>query len=251
MKYENILSNNIKTCASEEKHSASEKKNYHVCFKDKPDENGRVVNTIEYAIAWGVQNKPWCKTSLMQMCKAKDAPSFAYIMRTFVTYEKYYKALVKAGMEERPLWKEQDRELELKIARERVEKLSFYAKSSDAARMAAHYGILNRTQYRKIRSINEDARKVLPPVSVVEKVYGTFKRFMVEVMKYNADIVITQYVELSFEKGRWLTLRECDVNKLPIRGIMDLLRPSVFNLLCYHKMRVLHPEFDKAVKRKE
>lgn len=251
MKYANILSNNIKTCASEEKHSAREKKNYHECFKDRADENGRVVNTVEYAIAWGVQNKPWFKTSLMQMCKAKDAPSFAYIMRTFVTFERYYKALVNAGMQERPLWKEQDRELELKIAREKVEKLSFYTQNSDAAKMAAHYGILNRAQYKKIRNESEEARKVLPPPSVIEKVYGTFKRFMVEVMKYNADIVITQYVELSFKKGKWLTLRECDANKLPIRGIMDLLRPSVFNLLCYHKMRVLHPEFDKMVKCKE
>lgn len=245
MGYANSLNNNIKICGCEEKHRANKKKNYHLCFKDKPNDEGIVINTLEYAIAWGVREKPYNKSQLMQLCKAKDAPSFAYLMRTFVTYERYYKALVKAGMPERPLWREQERSKELIEEREKAERLSFFAKDVDAARMAAQYGIVNRNQYRQLRIKDNEARKLLPPENVIRKVYGSFQRFMVEIMKYNADATITKYVELSRSKGRWLTLRECDSNKLPIRGIMDLLRPSVFNLLCYHKMRTMYPDFGK------
>ena len=242
MGYTNSLSKNIKASGQEKETAARLRKKYRHSFKDRPDENGRIVNTLEYAIAWGVKNKPYSRSQLYRMCSAPDAPAFPYLMHEFVTFERYYRALVKAGMEERPLWREQERSAELELQREKAEKLSFFTKSSDAAKMAAHYGIMGRKQYRKLRSENPEARKVLPPDATITKIYGSFKRFMVEVMKYNADIVITKYVELSHEIGKWLTLKECDEHSLPIRGIMDLLRPSVFNLLCYHKMRAMYPE---------
>ena len=34
-------------------------------------------------------------------------------------------------------------------------------------------------------------------------------------------------------------MRECDRLGIPIRGIMDLLRPSLFNALCYRKLALL------------
>ena len=58
-------------------------------------------------------------------------------------------------------------------------------------------------------------------------------------MKYNAHAVLTAHVERSAECGHWLRMRECDRLGIPIRGIMDLLRPSLFNVLCYRKLALL------------
>jgi hypothetical protein len=83
----------------------------------------------------------------------------------------------------------------------------------------------------------------LPSTKTIIKHFGNWKRFSYEVMKYNTDIVINEYVQRSAECGHWLKLSECDKLKIPIRGIMDILRPVIFNALCYKKLSLLNKSF--------
>ena len=205
---------------------------------------GRLVNTREYAIAWGVINKPYSAKDLYIKCKDPEAPSYLYITeKQWKGYTRYYNDLVRAGMQPRPPRSdEQRRRLIGKAAKDGFRK-GLLDKDYDIARIAAQYGVTTRQSYKKIRKQKPESKAFLPNVKTILKIFGTWKRFTYEVMKYNADLVITEYVRQSAECGHWLKLSECDKLNLPIRGIMDILRPTIFNALCYKKLTLMG--FDK------
>jgi hypothetical protein len=47
--------------------------------KNYKNSNGRLVNTKEYAIAWGVINKPYSARDLYKKCQDSEAPSYKFI----------------------------------------------------------------------------------------------------------------------------------------------------------------------------
>ena len=208
---------------------------------DRRDSEGRLVNTRSYAIAWGVLNKPYSRSELYRKCKDDpDAPSFSFIVNTcWEGYPCYYRALVKAGMEPRPPRNDSERRRLLAKAENDGFRKGLLDKDYDAVRMAAHYGVTTKEAYNRLRRENADARALLPASNTIAKWFGSWRRFRYEVMKLNADATLTEYVRLSAECGHWLRMRECDSHGIPIRGIMDLLRPSLFNALCYRKLELL------------
>ena len=143
-----------------------------------------------------------------------------------------------AGMKPRPPRNDNERRRIVGSARSNGVK-RLLGSDYDIARLAAQYGVVTRKEYIKLRNENEEARMLLPGSRTVEFRYGTWSRFAYEIKKYNADLVITEYVRKSAECGHWLRLHECDKMKIPIRGIMDLLRSRVFNSLCYRKLKAL------------
>ena len=202
---------------------------------------GRVVNTREYAIAWGVINKPYSKTELVSKCQSDpEAPSWRYLIeKEWNGYTRYYNALVKAGMEPRPPRSDAERRRLLGRATREGFVNGLLDKDYDLARMAAQYGVTTQKSYKRIRRENPDARALLPNETVIVKRFGTWKRFAHEVMKYNIDAVITNYVKASAEAGHWLRLSECDKLKIPLRTAMDILRPDLFNQVCYRKLAAM------------
>ena len=201
--------------------------------------DGRLVNTRAYAIAWGVINKPYSQVQLMRMCgEDPDAPSFNFIVRRcWQGYPRYYDDLVKAGMPPRPPRTEDERRRLLAKAERDSFSHALLDKDYDVARMAAQYGVKSQAEYNRLRREKPETKAFLPADRTVVKRYGTWRRFQYEVLKYNADIVLTQYVSGSAAAGHWLRMRECDEQGIPIRGLMDLLRPSLFNVLCYRKLK--------------
>lgn len=204
------------------------------------NEEGRLVNTKAYAIAWGVINKPYSTTDLYNKCKAPDAPSYYFITRKcWKGYPFYYKDLVKAGMQPRPPRSDMERRKILGKVYAQGFKTGLLDKDYDIARMAAQYGVTTKQSYIDIRKINPQSKVFLPSMITLIKIFGTWKRFSYEVMKYNTDATINEYVTKSAQCGHWLRLSECDKLKIPIRGIMDILKPSIFNSLCYKKLSLL------------
>ena len=201
--------------------------------------NGHVVNTREYAIAWGIKNRPYSQRQLTEMCKADDAPSLKFLIKTcWKGFIRYYNALVEAGMEPRPPRSESERRrIMTETLRNGMQGL--LKEDYNIAQIAAKYGVCTQQEYKNIRQSSEEARQLLPCIPTVIKHYGSWSRFTYEVKKYNMDMVITEYVRKSAECGHWLRLNECDRLKIPIRGIMDVLRSRVFNVLCYRKLAAL------------
>ena len=154
-------------------------------------------------------------------------------------YPRYYDALVRAGMEPRPPRTDAERRRMLGKAERNGFRNGLLDKDYDVARIAAEYGVTTRESYNRIRREKPESRAFLPSSKSIAIRFGSWKRFHYEVMKYNADAVLTEYVERSAECGHWLRMRECDRLGIPIRGIMDLLRPSLFNALCYRKLALL------------
>lgn len=202
---------------------------------------GRVVNTREYAIAWGVLNKPYSREELISKCKSDpDAPSWRYLIRReWNGYTRYYNALVKAGMEPRPPRSDSEKRRILGKATRDGFINGLLDKDYDLAKMAAQFGVTTQKSYIRVRHDNPDAKALMPNVSVVIARFGTWKRFSHEVMKYNIDAVITNYVRASAEAGHWLRLSECDRLKIPLRKAMDILRPDLFNQVCYRKLAAM------------
>lgn len=202
---------------------------------------GRLVNTKAYALAWGVINKPYSSTELWRMCHDDpDAPSYLFIVgKCWKGYPRYYDALVRAGMEPRPPRTDMERRRILGKASRDGFRNGLLDKDYDVARIAAGYGVTTRDSYNAVRREKPESRAFLPSAKCIVRRFGSWKRFQYEVMKYNADAVLTEYVERSAECGHWLRIRECDRLKIPIRGIMDLLRPTLFNALCYRKLALL------------
>ena len=198
------------------------------------------INSREYAIAWGVKNCPYSDRQLQEMCYGNEnAPSYRFLVRKcWKGFLRYYKALVAAGMKPRPPRNDSERRRIVGSARSTGVK-RLLGSDYDIARLAAQYGVVTRKEYIKLRNENEEAKMLLPGSRTVEFRYGTWSRFAYEIKKYNADLVITEYVRKSAECGHWLRLHECDRMKIPIRGIMDLLRSRVFNSLCYRKLKAL------------
>lgn len=203
--------------------------------------DGRLVNTKAYAIAWGVMNRPYSAHELYIKCRDDpDAPSYRFIVsKCWKGYPRYYDALVRAGMEPRPPRTDAERRRMLGKAERNGFRNGLLDKDYDVARIAAEYGVTTRESYNRIRREKPESRAFLPSSKSIAIRFGSWKRFHYEVMKYNADAVLTEYVERSAECGHWLRMRECDRLGIPIRGIMDLLRPSLFNALCYRKLALL------------
>lgn len=199
---------------------------------------GRLVNTREYAIAWGVMNRPYSLSDLRRMCRQDpDAPSCNYIVkREWTGFSRYYSALLKAGMEPRPPRTDNERRRALaKISRDGFE-MALLESDYDIARLAAEYGVVTQVDYVRVRREHPELKAALPDVKTVKGRFGTWRHFTQEVMKYNVDATITVYVKESAERGRWLTPQECDSRRIPIRKVMDILRPRIFNAVCYRKL---------------
>lgn len=208
--------------------------------KNYKNSQGRLVNTKSYAIAWGVINKPYSCNDLFIKCKDSEAPSYIFIIKKgWNGYVNYYKDLIKAGMQPRPpRTDEQKRKIIDKASKNGFRK-GLLDKDYNIARVAAQYGVTTRQSYNKIRKEKPESKTFLPNVRTIYKIFGTWRRFQYQVMKYNADYVITEYVKQSAECGHWLKLSQCDRLKLPIRGIMNMLRPTIFNALCYKKLKLM------------
>ena len=201
---------------------------------------GRLVNTKAYALAWGVINKPYSSKELYRLCQNPDAPSYTFIVKKcWNGYPRYYDALVRAGMEPRPPRTDMERRRILGKAEHDGFRNGLLDKDYDIAKIAAGYGVTTRDSYNTVRREKPESRVFLPSVQCIVRRFGSWKRFQYEIMKYNADAVLTEYVARSAERGHWLRIRECDSLKIPIRGIMDLLRPSLFNALCYRKLALM------------
>lgn len=210
--------------------------------KNYINSNGRFVNTKSYALAWGVINKPYSSKELYNKCKNDpQAPSYYFIVnKGWKGYHKYYQDLIKAGMQPRQPRNDTERRKIIGRISKKGFKIGLLNKDYDVARMAAQYGITTRRSYDKIRNENPELKEFFPSVSTIIKRFGNWSRFTHEIMKYNADMVITQYVTKSAQCGHWLKLSQCDKLNIPIRGIMDILRPTIFNALCYKKLSLMN-----------
>jgi len=202
---------------------------------------GRLVNTKAYALAWGILNKPYSSLDLYRKCCADaDAPSYSFIVKKcWKGYPRYYEALVRAGMEPRPPRTDMERRRLLGKALRDGFRNGLLDKDYDVARIAAEYGVTSRESYNRIRREKPESRAFLPSVKSIVRRFGSWKRFGYEILKYNADAVLTEYVTKSAECGHWLRIGECDRLGIPIRNIMDLLRPTLFNVLCYRKLELI------------
>ena len=201
---------------------------------------GRLVNTKAYAIAWGVINKPYSDKDLYKKCQDPEAPSYKFIVsKCWQGYPRYYDALVKAGMEPRPLRSDMEKRKMLGKVEQDGFRNGLLDKDYDVARMAAQYGIRSREMYNKVRREHPESKAFFPSSQCIARRFGSWSRFQYEVLKYSVDATLTLYVEKSAECGHWLRIRECDKLKIPIRGVMDLLRPTLFNVLCYRKLALM------------
>lgn len=230
----------LKNGRSETKSKVSSKPSRHNKTKDYVNSEGRLVNTKAYALAWGIINKPYSAKDLFVKCQDPEAPSYRFIVeKCWKGYPRYYDALVRAGMEPRPPRTDMERRRILGKASRDGFRNGLLDSDYDVARMAAKYGVSSRESYERLRKENPESRVFLPPSKTIVRRFGTWGRFKYEVLKYSVDATLTEYVEKSSECGHWLRLRECDRLKIPIRGIMDLLRPTLFNALCYRKLALL------------
>ena len=232
----------LKKTKNETKHSVSYKpvKRRNKTLKYMNSE-GRLVNTKAYAIAWGIINKPYSADDLRKKChEDPEAPSYSFIVKKcWNGYPRYYNALVRAGMEPRPPRTDMEKRRILGKAEQEGFKNGLLDKDYDVARMAAQYGVTSRESYNKVRRENPESKVFLPTSACIARRFGSWSRFQYEVMKYSADATLTEYVQKSMECGHWLRIRECDKLKIPIRKLMDLLRPTLFNMLCYRKLALM------------
>jgi hypothetical protein len=204
--------------------------------KNTRDNEGRLINSREYAIAWGVINKPYSYDSLRKLCGAYDAPSFSYILKEWKHYPAYYKDLVRAGMEPKPPKTDAEKRKIINPVSGRILQKVLLTQDYDLAEYCAKMNVINRDTYNKLRDKSEIK---MPNYQTVARRFGSFTRFMNEVRKYSLDLTITVYVKESMKVGHWLRLAECDKLDIPIRKAMDILRPKFFNTLCYKKMELL------------
>ena len=154
---------------------------------------GRLVNTREYAIAWGVINKPYSDEELRKKCRDPDAPSYHYITKSeWKGYTRYYRALVSAGMEPRPPRTDNERRHLIGKAAHDGFIIGLLEKDYDIAKIAAGYGVDSMESYKRIREEHPESKCFLPPTRTIQNRFGTWRRFMYEVMKYNADAVLTE-----------------------------------------------------------
>lgn len=208
--------------------------------KKYTDQNGRLVNTKQYAIAWGIINKPYSSKQLYIKCRDQKAPSYYFIVRkAWKGYQDYYNDLVKHGMQRRPPRTEQERRKLLGKIEKRGFKTGLLDKDYDLVKMAAEYGVTSVISYNKIREDKKESKIFLPSVVTIYKRYGTWKRFIYLVRQYNTDYILDIYVRESAKIGHWLTLLQCDKLKIPIRKIMRILKPSIFNAVCYKKLSLM------------
>lgn len=212
--------------------------------KNTRTNDGRLVNSREYAIAWGIMNKPYSSKDLQIKCRAFDAPSYAYIIKEWKNYIRYYRDLVKAGMEPKPPETDAEKRKIINPISGRILKKVLLTQDYNLAEYCANMGVTNRESYNNLRKKSEIK---MPCSMTVCRRFGSFTRFMNEVRKYSVDLTITAYVKESMKAGHWLRLSECDKLKIPIRMAMDILRPKFFNSLCYRKMELLKLE-DKTLK---
>ena len=213
--------------------------------KNKRNNDGRIINSKEYAIAWGVLNKPYSQELLRKMCRNYDAPSFNFILRIFGNYVSYYKELLKYGMPPRPPRTDEEKRKIINHLSGRVIKRVLLTQDYNLAEYCAKNNIKTREEYKEFCKRSEIK---IPCYNTVRKRFGSFTAFMNEVRKYSLDMTITDYVKESLKVGHWLRLSECDKLKIVIRPAMDILRPRFFNALCYRKMEILLEE-DKSLKR--
>lgn len=199
---------------------------------------GRLVNSVQYAISWGVLNKIWYAKDLKKKSKQSDAPSYAYIIKTWKGFANYYRALVKVGMQPRIGKSFEDKRKVYDEQKKRYVK-SLLKQDYDIPKFVAQAGIKNRTDYRQYRKKHPELKQFLPSDGKIRALFGTFSMFFYEVEKYNVDLLITRYVEQSVKAGHWLYLKECDELNLDIRYAMNLLRPYLFNTFCYRKLQML------------
>lgn len=241
--YEDWQNINIKASKSQSDHPSDFQHKIRINKNNKyVNSQGRLVNTKEYAIAWGVINKPYSTSDLYNKCKNDpQAPSYVFITkRCWKGYPRYYDDLVKAGMQPRPPRTDRQRRQIIAKAAKNGFKLGLLDKDIDAIRIAAEYGAIRRSDYNKLRKQHPQLKVFLPSYHAIEVRFGNWSRFSYEVMKYNTDVVVNQYVKKSAQCGHWLKLSECDKLKIPIRGIMDILRPTIFNALCYKKLALMN-----------
>ena len=203
----------------------------------KVGDGGVAVNTREYAIAWGVKNRPYSGAELRRMCADPNAPSWTFLTRKcWKGFVRYYNALVNAGMPPRPPRTDAERREVIGKAVNDGFLHGLLPEDYDIARIAAGYGIRTQADYNRVRKSDDDARRLLPCFPSLKKKFGNWKRFVYEVCKYDADMTMTEYVRKSAEAGHWLRIPECDSLGIPIRKVMDILRPRIFNTLCYRKL---------------
>lgn len=201
-------------------------------------QRGRGVNTREYAIAWGVLNKPYSSKELYLKCKGNpNAPAYNYIVnREWKGFLRYYNALVKAGME--PRSDKEKRRFIVKKVRNGFS-IGLLKDDKELVKFAALHKLTTITIYTDFLKNNKEMSGIIPTANTVIHRFGTWRRFKYEVLKYNIELAITEYVKLSARYGHWLRLWECDKYDIPIREAMNLLRSSLFNAVCYRKLRVL------------
>lgn len=212
--------------------------------KNTRSNDGRLINSREYAIAWGVINKPYSSAELRKKSRAFDAPSYQFILKEWKSYFEYYKDLVRAGMEPKPPKTDEEKRKIINPISGRILKRVLLTQDYNLAEYCANMNVKNVETYNKLR---EKSEIKMPSRTTIRKRFGSFTKFMNEVRKYSLDLTITLYVKESMKAGHWLRLSECDKLNIPIRKAMDILRPKFFNALCYKKMELLKLE-DKSLK---
>lgn len=211
------------------------KKSYYK--KHKRTNEGILINSVGYAIAWGLMHKPYSLKELRALCKSDDAPSVFFIEKTWKSYTFYYRELVKRGMEPRPPKNDSERRRQVDVVSGKIIR-NILPKDYNIAEFAAKIGVKDKASYIELRK-NPVNLPFLPCAKTVVTRFGTWRKFMYEVMKYSVDTTVTRYVEESIEAGYWLKIGDCDKLKIPIRMAMDLLKPRFFNVLCYRKKELI------------
>ena len=204
--------------------------------------DGRLVNTRAYALAWGVINKPYSAEDLYKKCQDPEAPSYTFIVsKCWKGYPRYYDALVRAGMEPRPPRTDMEKRRMLGKAELDGFRNGLLDADYDVARIAAQYGVTTRESYNRIRRENPESKFFLPSSQCITRRFGSWSRFA----------TLREYVTKSADCGHWLRIRECDQLNIPIRGIMDKLRPTLFNMVCHRMLKLMGRDGDIQPPAKE
>lgn len=234
----------------------NKKKYERVRNKNKVRNEGRLVNSREYALAWGVINEPYSVRDLRAKCKAHDAPSASYILKEWGGYPFYYRELVRRGMKPRPPKHRNEIRNAVHPTTGKILKRVLLTEDFNLARYVAELGITKAKDYSELRNREPARKQFMPDVTTIRKRFGSWRLFKNEVMKYNVDMIVDNYVRESVKAGHWLKISECDKLKIPLREAMNVLRPRFFNALCYRKKELLDsgnilPEANKVKKDEE
>lgn len=213
-------------------------RNTHKLEKKRIYRKGRDVNSVQYAIAWGVLNKIQYRDDLLRLSRNVDAPSYVWIIKQWKSFSNYYLALLKAGMQPRPPRSEAARRRFFDMQKGKMV-FKLIRDDFEICKRIAELGILDRTAYRKYRKDHPEMKRILPNDNVLSQRFGSWELVRYEAQKYNVDALITRYVQQSAKAGHWLYLKECDKIKLDIRHAMKMLRPRLFNIFCYRKLELL------------